>query len=112
MKFRVLGPLAVVDEDGDEIAIGSPTQRVLLASLLAAGGKIVSSESLIDVIWEDDPPRSAESSLRTYVSRLRNVLGNDELGLSATAIAVAFSANALVGIPAVRWPEVPQEVLA
>ena len=76
MKFRVLGPLAVVDEDGDEIAIGSPTQRVLLASLLAAGGKIVSSESLIDVIWEDDPPRSAESSLRTYVSRLRNVVGD------------------------------------
>ena len=75
MKFRVLGPLVVVGEDGEEIAIGSPTQRILLASLLAAGGKTVATESLIDVVWPDDPPRSAESSLRTYVSRLRNVVG-------------------------------------
>ena len=89
MKFRVLGPLVVVDEDGDEIAIGSPTQRVLLASLLAAAGKTVASESLMEAIWEDDPPRSAESSLRTYVSRLRTIVG-DRLERRGRGYALVF----------------------
>lgn len=76
MKFRVLGPLAVVDDDGDEVAIGSPKQRVLLASMLAAPGRTVSTDRLVDAIWDHDPPPSAESSLRTHVSRLRTVVGD------------------------------------
>lgn len=32
------------------------------------------------------------------------VLGTSELGLSSTALALAFSANAVVGVPAARWP--------
>ncbi len=76
MRFGVLGPLLVESSDGHAITPGSPNQRTVLAVLLAHQGRSVSADALIDALWGDDPPPSAQRSLRTYVSRLRRVIGN------------------------------------
>jgi two-component SAPR family response regulator len=39
--------------------------------LLARGNTTVSIDVLVDALWDDDPPRTAIATLRTYVSRLR-----------------------------------------
>jgi predicted ATPase/DNA-binding SARP family transcriptional activator len=73
IEFRALGSLAVVAEGADV----SPTprrQRALLAALLLAAPQAVSSEELIEALWENDPPRSAASLLRLYVSQVRRCL--------------------------------------
>lgn len=62
--------------DGRMVAVGSRNQQVILAMLTAANGGTVPVDQLIDALWGDDPPASAERSLRTYVSRLRKVLGD------------------------------------
>ena len=72
--FGVLGPLEL-SRAGRPVAIGGPQQRRLLAALLAHGGQAVPSDRLLAVLWGDDLPPSALRSLRTYVSRLRDVLG-------------------------------------
>ena len=72
----MLGPIAVEGDEGGDIAIGSPSQRTVLAVLLAAEGRAVTADRLVDALWEDRPPRTAHQSLRTYVSRLRSVLGD------------------------------------
>ncbi|MGH9272591.1 MAG: AfsR/SARP family transcriptional regulator, partial [Ilumatobacteraceae bacterium] len=74
MEVGVLGPLRVRVDEG-ELAIGSRTQRVVLATLLARAGEVVSTAGLIDAVWGDDAPPSAVNTLRSQVSRLRRVVG-------------------------------------
>ena len=74
MEFRVLGPLEVIGPHGP-IAIGSGRQRAILALLVLHIGETVSAERLIDEVWSDDPPPSAQHALEVHVSGLRRALG-------------------------------------
>ena len=72
--FRILGPLEVVD-NGATIDLGGQKQRALLAMLLLHPNEVVSTDRLIDALWEDDPPARAQKALQVYVSGLRKVIG-------------------------------------
>ncbi len=73
MEFGVLGPLSVTTARG-EVDIGGARQRRLLAAFLAHAGQIVPLDRLTDMVFEGDPPRSATTTMRSYVARLRRVL--------------------------------------
>src|SRR5689334_15640710 len=47
--------------------------------LLLAHNQVVSRDRLIDGLWGERPPASADHSLDHYVSRLRLVLGEDRV---------------------------------
>jgi DNA-binding SARP family transcriptional activator len=79
MRFSVLGPLQVLDDQGEVIELGGRQPRATLAVLLAAAGRPVSVESLIDAIWGPTPPASAAGTLQSYVSRLRRRVSPAEL---------------------------------
>ncbi|WP_314175131.1 AfsR/SARP family transcriptional regulator [Streptomyces winkii] len=74
--FAVLGPVRAHRGD-QEIPMGSPQQRALLAALLLRGGHTATAEELIDAIWGEEPPDQAKAALRTYASRIRKALGDD-----------------------------------
>ena len=76
MRFGILGPLEVI-LDGRVVAVGGPKPRALLGLLLVHADETVSAERLIEDLWDEDPPRSAASTLQTYVSQLRRQLGAD-----------------------------------
>ncbi len=78
MEFRVLGPFEVC-ESGQALEIGAGKQRALLVVLLLCSGEVVSTDRLIDALWDEDPPASALNSIHVYVSQLRKVLGNGHL---------------------------------
>jgi DNA-binding SARP family transcriptional activator len=73
VEFRVLGPLDVV-VDGTALDLGGAKPRRVLAALVLRANQVVSTDSIIDAVWQDEPPDSAVSIVRTYVSRLRRVL--------------------------------------
>ena len=75
IEFRVLGSLEVVEGDR-RLALGSPRQRLLLAVLLVHRGEPVSSDRLIDELWGEQAPASANKIVQGYVSNLRKALGN------------------------------------
>lgn len=75
MEFRILGPLAVLGDDGTEVQIVQPRQRALLSVLLISANQPLSVDSLTDAIWGERPPQAACGSLRTYVWALRRLLG-------------------------------------
>ena len=89
VDFGVLGPLRVVGDDGAEADIGSPTQRIVLATLLARLGQVVPLDVLADAVWEDSPPASAVNTLRSQISRLRRVVGGRLRGLGRRLLARA-----------------------
>ena len=73
MQYRLLGGLEVT-YDGRPVDIGSPKQRAVLALLVLAGGRVVSTDQLIDTVWGAQPPAAATTSLHTYISNLRRAL--------------------------------------
>jgi predicted ATPase/DNA-binding SARP family transcriptional activator len=74
LEFRILGSLEV-SEGGSPLPLGSRKQRMLLAALLLHPGEPVSTDALADALWGERPPAAASTSLQTYVSQLRKVLG-------------------------------------
>jgi DNA-binding SARP family transcriptional activator/tetratricopeptide (TPR) repeat protein len=48
--------------------------RLLLGCLALSAGLVVPVDDLVDVLWEDRPPRSARASLQVLVVRLRKAL--------------------------------------
>jgi DNA-binding SARP family transcriptional activator len=78
MKFRLLGPLEVAEQDR-LYALGGRKQRSLLAVLLLQANEVVSTERLIDELWGESPPSTVGKSVQVYVSRLRKQLGGDRL---------------------------------
>jgi predicted ATPase/DNA-binding SARP family transcriptional activator len=75
-EFRILGPVQAVRDDR-ELELGGPKPRALLALLLVAAGRVIPAERLAEELWAGRPPPSAAGTLRSYVSRLRTVLGPD-----------------------------------
>ncbi len=80
MRVRVLGDLEVVvgeSPDDRPVDLGGPKPRTLLALLIAAAGRPVTVEQLIDQMWGEDPPARVEASLQSHVARLRRALEPD-----------------------------------
>jgi DNA-binding SARP family transcriptional activator len=78
VEFLVLGPVEA-RLDGGALPLGGPKQRVLLALLLLNANEVVSRDRLVDSLWGERAPESAQRSLGTYVSRLRTLLGADRI---------------------------------
>jgi DNA-binding SARP family transcriptional activator len=77
MEFRVLGPLEVWD-GADEVSLGGPGPRALLAVLLYAN-EVVPADRLSGELWGEDSPEDAAAALWVNVSRLRKALPQDVL---------------------------------
>ncbi|WP_024936668.1 BTAD domain-containing putative transcriptional regulator [Actinomadura welshii] len=92
MEFRVLGSLVLVDGER-EIMLTSAHQRRLLAALLLEPGCPVSAGPLVDALWGEDPPASAATTVQSYVSRLRRVLGPGLLQRSPGGYLLAAGAE-------------------
>ena len=73
MEFRILGPLEVRDE-GQVVELAAGKPRALLAILLLNANRVVSSDVLIESLWGERPPNTAEQGVYTYVAGLRRAL--------------------------------------
>jgi DNA-binding SARP family transcriptional activator len=77
MRFRMLGPLEV-QTAADWTSIGAAKWRAVLARLLLSAGQPVSTDTLIDELWGDDPPARASNLVSIYVLRLRRFIGDTD----------------------------------
>jgi predicted ATPase/DNA-binding SARP family transcriptional activator len=74
-ELKLLGPLELV-VDENQVDLGGPNQRALLAYLVLREGEPVAIRSIVEAVWGDSAPEGAVRSLRTYVSNLRRLLGS------------------------------------
>ena len=74
MEVRLLGPVAVVDDDRS-LEIPQRRQRSLLALLALRAGETVGIDRLVEELWGADVPKTAVASLQNAVSQLRKLLG-------------------------------------
>jgi DNA-binding SARP family transcriptional activator/tetratricopeptide (TPR) repeat protein len=64
-----------VRDGGAEVAVPAARHRVLLAALVIRVGDVLSVDELAEAVWDGEPPPGARVTLRSYVKRLRQVLG-------------------------------------
>lgn len=70
MRCELLGPLRVL-RGGEEIRLGPPKERAVLAVLLLQEGRPLSYEGLVDAVWGDEPPVHVRNLVQKYVSGVR-----------------------------------------
>ncbi|MGA4959890.1 BTAD domain-containing putative transcriptional regulator [Streptomyces lavendulocolor] len=73
MRIDVLGAVRALRDDGTPVDLGGPRHREVLARLVAAGGRMVPTGTLVDDLWAE-PPVRAVGALRTFVAALRRAI--------------------------------------
>lgn len=73
VEFGVLGPLLM--RSGKSSCVPTaPKGRQLLALLMINANQVVPVDACIDELWQSHPPKSAISTLQTYVLQIRRLL--------------------------------------
>ncbi len=73
MDISILGELEINDGTA-AIDVGGRRERAIVETLALAAGHVVTTDTLIDGVWGDDPPPSADKSLQSHISRIRQQL--------------------------------------
>ncbi len=74
MDIDVLGPL-VAREGGTSVVPTAAKPRKVLAMLTVHADQVVPMASLFEELWGEDIPRSANTTVQTYILHLRNLIG-------------------------------------
>jgi DNA-binding SARP family transcriptional activator len=92
MEFRLLGPVEAWT-DGRELPVRGSLQRRLLAALLLRANRVVATERLIELLWGEEPPKTARADLQGRISNLRRVLdpGGDRLRFRPPGYALSVA---------------------
>ncbi|MFJ8039846.1 BTAD domain-containing putative transcriptional regulator, partial [Kitasatospora sp. NPDC096147] len=80
MEFGVLGPLEVRTGAGVRVRLGGDRQERLLAALLLNPDGVVPVARLVDAVWDDRPPATADRQVRNLVAQLRRRFAEAEPG--------------------------------
>jgi WD40 repeat protein/DNA-binding SARP family transcriptional activator len=83
LRFGILGPLAA-SWDGEALDLGGARQRALLAILLVHANEMVSTERLVEQLFDGSRSAGSVNAVQVAVSRLRRTLpaGGGELLLT------------------------------
>jgi YVTN family beta-propeller protein len=94
MEFLILGPLEVRN-GGHTFRLSAAKQRALLGVLLLHANEAVSTSRLVDELWGERPPATAEKLIQGYVHALRKELGNDVLETQPPGYRLSVEPRAL-----------------
>ncbi|MEV6901034.1 BTAD domain-containing putative transcriptional regulator [Amycolatopsis sp. NPDC051372] len=96
MRISLLGPLEVRTDDGAPVEVAGARLRALLSALALEPGREVSAARLVDAVWGEDPPATA-NALQALVSRLRKA------GVTLESTSAGYRLSA--GVDATRFEE-------
>jgi transcriptional activator len=79
MEIRLLGPVEV-GTGGRVLSAGPPQQRLVLAAVAVDAPRPVPLSTVVDRVWDEDPPKSARIAVAARVTRLRQLFAELSLG--------------------------------
>jgi predicted ATPase/DNA-binding SARP family transcriptional activator len=78
VRIRLLGGVSAISDRGEPVDVGPAKCQALLAALALSPGEAVPVWRLVEMVWGQAPPRTADRTLQSYVTRLRKSLGGQE----------------------------------
>jgi DNA-binding SARP family transcriptional activator len=88
LLVRLLGPVELVS-GGTPVRMPQQSLRALLAVLGLSANHVVSSDSLIDALWQEPASREREQNLHVRVYQLRRLLTGAEPGRDTSRLVTA-----------------------
>ena len=82
------------------VDLGSPKRRALVAALALSGGRPVSVDGLVDLLWGDHPPDAVAGGLQVLISGLRRALEPDRAPRAPSSVLVTVAPGYALRIPA------------
>ncbi len=82
----LLGPVRIRSADGMQ-TLTRRQEIGVLGMLSLHAGSPVTGASLVDLLWPDDPPRTATKTMQGYVKRVRRLLADSRIDLAYTGPA-------------------------
>jgi len=95
VRIRLLGEVGAETDRGEPLDVGPAKCQAVLAALALSAGTAVPVWRLVDVVWGDDPPRTADRTLQSYLTRLRKSLGPGSIMRSGAAYRLAVPADSV-----------------
>jgi predicted ATPase/DNA-binding SARP family transcriptional activator len=95
VRIRLLGEVGAVTDQGEPADVGPAKCQAVLAALALAAGTAVPEWRLVDLVWGQDPPRTAGRTLQSYVVRLRKGLGHDSIVRVGAAYRLAVTPDSV-----------------
>ncbi len=95
MQIRLFGGVAAETEDGDPVDVGPAKCQAVLAVLALSPGSAVPVSRIVRLVWGEEPPRTADKTLQSYVTRLRKGLGPDSIVRTGVAYRLDVTAAAV-----------------
>jgi DNA-binding SARP family transcriptional activator/pimeloyl-ACP methyl ester carboxylesterase len=94
MEFKLLGPLEIRN-DSEPVVLAGRKQRALLARLLLDVNRTIATDRLVDDLWGEAVPESAQKMVQIYVSQLRKVLPGGMLQTRPPGYAIELDPAAI-----------------
>ncbi len=79
VQVRLFGGVGATTDAGDPVDVGPAKCQLVLAALALEPGVAVPVLRLVELVWGDDAPRTAERTLQSYVARIRRGLGAESI---------------------------------
>ena len=98
MQFNLMGTLEVKG-GGRTLTPTAAKPRQVLAVLAINGGVMVSAEQLIDELWPEGPPKSAKTTVQTYIYHLRKILSRSKESPQGDNILDTRPAGYVLAVP-------------
>jgi DNA-binding SARP family transcriptional activator len=80
--------MEVITDDGRLVELTTPKVCIVLALLLLRSNEVVGVDSLVQELWGANPPRSALTTLQTYVYHGRRIFDREGLGSTSRPLLV------------------------
>jgi predicted ATPase/DNA-binding SARP family transcriptional activator/tetratricopeptide (TPR) repeat protein len=94
VQIRLLGGVSATD-DGDPLDVGPGRCQAVLAALALSAGAAVPVWRLVELVWGETAPRTAEKTLQSYITRLRKGLGPGSIVRSGAAYRLDVDADSV-----------------
>jgi DNA-binding SARP family transcriptional activator/tetratricopeptide (TPR) repeat protein len=75
VKFRILGPLEILD-GSERLELGGARQQIVIATLLLSANRVVTMDRLLEAIYGEDLPPTARSQAQIAISSLRRLFAS------------------------------------
>ncbi|MEV4738619.1 BTAD domain-containing putative transcriptional regulator [Streptomyces sp. NPDC049555] len=100
VKFNLLGQFEIVAADGSSLILSRSKVSQIIALLLIQNGETVGVDTLVEELWAENVPRSALTTLQTYIYHARKIFagmsdGEDVLITRPASYAIRVPEDAI-----------------